>query len=187
MLTSGDRKAGGRTEPAGWRWRRIAGFCCLPILALTVGLAPFGRVGLAAGWGTPAGAGAAPRDRLPPPDHITTPGQAALRERMGHHGATMSTLVRAVVLLDRPTVQTMALRIADEETIAHLPRRRLLPSELLAEQSVLQAAARRLAVAARGDDDVELADRFAALTRTRPARAGTISAMAPQGRGRHAT
>ncbi len=92
---------------------------------------------------------------------------------MSRHGEVMSNLVRAVVLLDRPTTRVLAGRISDEEVIAHsnksgsarLPLN--LPPEFLGEQTALTSAARALALAAtdRGDDQL-LARRFAELTTT---------------------
>jgi hypothetical protein len=86
----------------------------------------------------------------------------------------MSNLIRAVVLLDRPTIRALASRIADEEIVAlsnktSLERRRLnLPQDFFAEQTALSVAARALAAAASADggDDAALADGFSALTRT---------------------
>jgi hypothetical protein len=85
----------------------------------------------------------------------------------------MEQLVRSVVLLDRPTIRELAGRIADEETLSRAEssvseRRRLaLSPEFTAEESQLHTVARQLAAAAvAGSDDLELADRFAALTRT---------------------
>jgi hypothetical protein len=92
---------------------------------------------------------------------------------MGRHGETMSSLVRSVVLLDRPTIRALATRIADEEVIARsdkavLERRKLdLPPEFFEEQNTLSGVARELAAAAAdGGDDEKLSERFSALTRT---------------------
>ena len=90
---------------------------------------------------------------------------------MGLHGATMQNLVRAVVLLDRPTIRLLANRIADEEVIARTGKapdaRPPLPPRFFLEQDELAATARQLAAAAvDGGEDATLADRFAALTRT---------------------
>jgi mono/diheme cytochrome c family protein len=92
---------------------------------------------------------------------------------MARHGAVMSNLVRAVVLLDRPTVRVLAGRIADEEVVAHsarsphAPAPLSLPREFFVEQTKLAGAARDLAVAAAdGADDHVLAERFAAVTGT---------------------
>lgn len=105
------------------------------------------------------------------PEHIPSDTRTELTARMGQHGVTMSSLVRAVVLLDRPTIRTLAGRIADEEILAQTgkPRRDRrplpLPPEFPAEQTRLSLAARDLAVAAKdGGDDRALAERFAALT-----------------------
>ena len=110
---------------------------------------------------------------LLPPDNVAAATRADLRARMGRHGNTMSTLVRAVVLLDRPTVETMAQRIADEELLARAesggldPWRPLLPQEFFVEQSALRNSAHELAqAAARREPDGVLADRFGDLTRT---------------------
>ena len=91
---------------------------------------------------------------------------------MGQHAVTMENLVRAVVLLDRPTIRVLATRIADEEVVAKVgegPEKGtpLLPPKFFAEQNALAVAARQLAAAAvEGGDDALLAERFAAVTRT---------------------
>jgi hypothetical protein len=114
-----------------------------------------------------------PARHLPPPDHLASETMRDLKARMGRHGNTMSNLVRAVVLLDRPGIQGMARNIADEEIIAStangsrsakpLP----LPREFSKEQDALRVAAQQLAVAAvAGGDDKALADAFATVTRT---------------------
>jgi hypothetical protein len=112
------------------------------------------------------GAEAPPRG-LPPPEHVVPEAQDELKARMARHANTMQELVRAVVVLDRPTIRVLATRIADEDLIARVERRRLLPRDLAREQSTLSEAARALAAAAiEGGDDRVLADRFASLTRT---------------------
>jgi hypothetical protein len=110
---------------------------------------------------------------LATPPYVTANTRAELDARMGRHAEVMSNLVRAVVLLDRPTVRVLASRIADEEVIAHAdksaPERMPLnlPPEFSGEQTALTAAARELALAAAdsGDDQL-LAQRFAAVTTT---------------------
>ena len=109
---------------------------------------------------------------LSAPEHVTAETRAELDARMGRHAEVMSNLVRAVVLLDRPTIRVLASRIADEEVIAHTdksaPERLLnLPPEFLGEQTALATASRALAVSAadRGDDQI-LAQRFAEVTTT---------------------
>lgn len=85
----------------------------------------------------------------------------------------MQNLVRAVVLLDRPTIRTLAGNIADEEIAAGTwadikgNKRLPLPNEFYVEQDALRVSARELAAAAlQGGDDNALGDRFATLTRT---------------------
>jgi cytochrome c553 len=114
----------------------------------------------------------APARRLPAPEHVSSQTRQEIRARMGLHGATMQNLVRAVVLLDRPTIRLLANRIADEEIVARTgktpdPQRPPLPPRFFIEQDELAATARQLAAAAvDGGEDAALADRFAALTRT---------------------
>ena len=100
-----------------------------------------------------------PAARLPAPEHLSATTRAEVRGRMGRHGNTMSSLVRALVLLDRPTISTLAGRIADEEVIARIVEgstpdklKTLLPQELFAEQDALQKnrAAPRPPPAGRG-------------------------------------
>jgi hypothetical protein len=112
-----------------------------------------------------------PARHLPAPQYLSAQSRAELTTRMGQHGATMSNLVRAVVLLDRPTVRTLAGRIADEEIVAGLATRSggpsPLPEAFTRQQADLRTAAQRLAVAAAlGGDDETLADQFGAVTRT---------------------
>jgi hypothetical protein len=85
----------------------------------------------------------------------------------------MSNLVKALVLLDRPTIATLAVRIADEEVVARVEGggadklKGLLPKEFFAEESSLQTAARELAAAAVSKEtDGVLADRFATVAKT---------------------
>src|SRR5262245_49132095 len=60
----------------------------------------------------------APRRHLPEPEHVRPGTRQQIRARMGQHVVTAENLVRAVVLLDRPTVRMLATRIADEEVVA---------------------------------------------------------------------
>ena len=113
------------------------------------------------------------KPQAPIAERVSTETRAKLSARMGRHGRVMEQLVRSVVLLDRPSIRTLAERIADEETLSRGEspvgeRKRLaLSPDFTAEQTQLHAVARQLAAAAvAGGDDVELADRFAALTRT---------------------
>jgi hypothetical protein len=113
-----------------------------------------------------------PLNHLLPPDNVAASTRADLRARMGRHGNVMSGLVKAVVLLDRPTVATLAVRIADEELLAGSapeldPWRPLLPKAFFIENDAIRVAARELAqAAAQGLPDDTLAERFGALTRT---------------------
>jgi cytochrome c556 len=136
------------------------------------------RLAIASGLATLfliAGARAAavgPTQSLPLPEHITQDARAEVKARMARHGETMSSLVRAVVLLDRPTIRTLATRIADEEVIARAgaggqQKPPALPREFFAAQDDLSTNARQLAAAAvEGGDDRVLSERFAAVTRT---------------------
>jgi hypothetical protein len=114
----------------------------------------------------------APAQKLPAPAHVSAQTRHEVKARMGQHATTMQNLVRAVVLLDRPTIRVLATRIADEEVVARTGsiregQRPSLPPKFFAEQDELAATARQLAAAAvDGGDDAALADRFAALTRT---------------------
>jgi hypothetical protein len=136
-------------------------------IALVVSI--LGLAGLSQATVRPKG----PLLHLLPPENVPTSTRADLRARMGRHGNSMTSLVRAVVLIDRPTVTVLARRIADEELIARAessgldPWRPLLPKEFFIEQGALRTAAQELAQAAAEDtSDVVLADRFAGLTRT---------------------
>jgi len=114
----------------------------------------------------------APAQRLPAPEHVSPDARAEVKARMARHGEAMSSLVRAVVLLDRPTIRVLATRIADEELIARAgstgeQKRPALPRDFFVAQDELSAGARQLAAAAvAGGDDKALAERFAAVTRS---------------------
>jgi hypothetical protein len=115
----------------------------------------------------------APLQRLPAPDKAAAAAHAAIQGRMARHGNTMSSLVKAIILLDRPTILTLAGRIADEEVVARIEGkeseklRTVLPPEFFAEQDDLRNAARDLAAAAaQRNSDIDLADRFATVART---------------------
>ncbi|HEX2659101.1 MAG TPA: hypothetical protein VHU40_12550, partial [Polyangia bacterium] len=49
----------------------------------------------------------APLRRLPAPEKANPTARAAIRDRMARHGNTMTNLMKAVVLLDRPTISTL--------------------------------------------------------------------------------
>jgi len=138
-------------------------------LRITLVVCVLGLAGLSQATGGQKG----PLLHLLPPENVAASTRADLRARMDRHGNSMSTLVRAVVLLDRPTVSAIARRIADEELLARagsqgLDRwRPLLPKEFFIEQDALRSSARELVeAAAQGESDGVLADRFGALTRT---------------------
>jgi hypothetical protein len=111
-----------------------------------------------------------PSRRLPAPEHVDAETQRAVKTRMGQHGATMESLVRAVIVLDRPTIRVLATRIADEEVVARTARdkqRSSLPTQFFAQQDELAIFARQLAAAAHdGGDDKVLAEHFSAVMRT---------------------
>jgi len=129
------------------------------------------------GLGLTAGAWAAekakvPLRRLPAPEKADPSARAAIRDRMARHGNTMTNLMKAVVLLDRTTISTLALRIADEEVVARAEGgateklRAQLPKAFLDEQDQLRNSARALAKAvSQFETDTELADRFGTLAR----------------------
>ena len=120
--------------------------------------------GLAA---TPKTAAPAPARRLPAPEDVSSRARQELKARMGQHATSTQNLVRAVVLLDRPTIQVLAERIAGEQTFTPSATwQPNIPPQVFSEGAAFAAAARELAFAAatRSNDDV-LADRFAAVTR----------------------
>ena len=140
-----------------------------PAIRALVSVAIVGIASLSEASAGPKG----PLLHLMPPEHVAASTRADLRARMSRHGNGVSTLVRAVVLLDRPTITTMAQRLADEELLARDEAqsvdiwRPLLPKAFFAEQNDLRESARNLArAAAQGESDNALADRFATLTRT---------------------
>ena len=120
------------------------------------------------------GAGGQRTSREGAPGQVPSPARIKLSARMTRHGKVMEELVRAVVLLDRPRVEALARRIANDESLSvssssiEERRQRTLPPEVVVEQTRLGDVARRLSAAAAADsgDDDDLATRFAALTRT---------------------
>jgi hypothetical protein len=111
--------------------------------------------------------------RLPAPEHLSAATRAEVHSRMNRHGNTMSSLVKALILLDRPTIANLAGRIADEEVVARADGggpdklRLLLPKDFFAQESTLQSSARDLAAAAiNKEPDSVLADRFANVAKT---------------------
>jgi hypothetical protein len=136
------------------------------VAAVFCGLIAISSIGIAAVHPAPA-------RRLRSPDHVTSTTQTEVTRRMAQHGETMSNLVRAVVLLDRPTIRVLAGRIADAEVVAHAstsphePLPLSLPREFFLQQTRLAVAARDLAAAVvDGADDGVVGDRFAAVTST---------------------
>ena len=129
---------------------------------------------MAFGGPTQASAGSRPPAvKLPAPQSLSAAARAEVRNRMARHGNTMSNLVRALVLLDRPTITNLAGRIADEEVVARVEGNEpdklkvLLPKDFFTEQNALRDSARELAAAAaHGDADAVMADHFATLAKT---------------------
>jgi len=119
--------------------------------------------GLAA---TPKPAGPSPARHLPAPDNVSSQTRQLLKTRMRQHATSTQNLLRAVVLLDRPTIKVLADQIAGEQIFAPgAISRSALPAHATGKSDAFAAAARELAFAAATvrDDDV-LADRFAVLT-----------------------
>lgn len=107
------------------------------------------------------------------PENLSAANRAELHARMSRHGSVLSNLVKAVVLLDRPTIAVLAGRIADEEVVARTEAdgskkwEARLPKGFFVEQDALRAAARDLAASAvDGASDDTTADRFASVAHT---------------------
>ena len=129
-------------------------------------LALFTVPGLAA---TPKPTAPTPARHLPAPEDVAPQTRREVKARMAQHATLMQSLVRAVVLLDRPTVAVIADRVAGDQTFAASATSSLsLSPEVFGAQDAFAAAARELAFAAATTrtNDAVLADRFAALTRT---------------------
>jgi hypothetical protein len=114
-----------------------------------------------------------PAVRLVEPENLSAATRAELHARMSRHGNAMSNLVRAVILLDRPTIALLAGRIADEEVVARAEVdgskkwESRLPKDFFLEQDALRSAARDLAASAvDGASDDTTADRFASVAHT---------------------
>ncbi|HVV48035.1 MAG TPA: cytochrome c [Polyangia bacterium] len=84
----------------------------------------------------------------------------------------MSSFMQAVVLLDRPRIESLAEAITEQEVIAagvepmSESDRGLLPRDFFVEQIALSAVARQLLAAAQQQDDPGLSNRFGALAST---------------------
>ena len=128
----------------------LLALCSIPGLAATTKLAD-----------------SSPVRRLPAPEDVSPQAQRAVRTLLGQHATSMQNLVRAVVLLDRPTIKVLADRIAGEQPFA--PPRESGPSiffQIRGEGWAFAEAARELSfVASTSRSNALLADRFAALTR----------------------
>jgi len=111
---------------------------------------------------------APPVRHLPVPTSVPADARQALRIRMRQHATSTQNLLRAGVLLDRPTIKLLADRIAGEQTFARAAISNLeIPGSVIVDGEAFTTAAQELALAAAtGSNDDVLADRFAALTRT---------------------
>ena len=84
----------------------------------------------------------------------------------------MMGFVQAVVLLDQPTIQSLARRISGDDIIdqgtapMNDEDRKLLPREFFVDEIALGTVARQLAAAAERGDDGGISDRFGALSIT---------------------
>ena len=159
----------GRGSLTIWLSRRVSLSTLRPVFIAGLLMAPLAAGGAA----RPAEHARPPAVHLAEPENLSASTRAEVRGRMARHGNTMSNLVTAVVLLDRPTIVTLALRIADEEVVARSEAATTkgwearLPRGFFIEQDALRGAARELAAAAtHGDADNVTADRFAAVART---------------------
>ena len=93
--------------------RRLVVWTWFVVLLASPGARAAGDVPGAGPGLPPAGELPPPAQRLPAPEHVPSETRAELGARMGRHAATMSNLVRSVVLLDRPTIRALAPPIAD--------------------------------------------------------------------------
>jgi hypothetical protein len=149
------------------RMLRLSAMPIVPLVGLLSISAP-----MAAPAASPKATAPAAARRLPAPEHVDADTQREVKARMGQHGATMEGLVRAVIVLDRPTIRVLATRIADEEVAARAggardKQRSSLPAQFFAQQDELAIFARQLAAAAHeGGDDKVLAEHCSAVMRT---------------------
>jgi hypothetical protein len=98
------------------------------------------------------------------------PDRGAIKSRMGRHGASLTGLGRAVVMLDLTTAARQARQIADEELVARsldTDRKNERAGESFgALQEELRARAARLAAEAGARNDLGVADAFGELAKT---------------------
>jgi hypothetical protein len=98
------------------------------------------------------------------------PDRGAIKSRMGRHGASLTGLGRAVVMLDLTTAARLARQIADEELVARSldtdKKNERAAESFGALQEELRSRAARLAAEAGGRNDLGVADAFGELART---------------------
>ena len=109
---------------------------------------------------------------LPRPDYLPPALREVLRRRMVDHGRDMHELVFAVVLLHREVAKMAARRIASEPKIARPTPggeddlNAALPERFFLLQDELKVNASKLADAASGKDDKQLASALGRMTET---------------------
>jgi len=118
-------------------------------------------------------AGVVPAEtRLPEPAAISPLARQIIRQRMDRHGDQLELLLAAVLMLNRPLVETLASDIAATPKLANLGGadgallNATLPPRFFALQDQLGSQAKRLAEAARTRSDPAMAAAFGELTAT---------------------
>ena len=128
--------------------------------------------GAAAAAAPDAGARDAGATELAAPDSLPPLARVLLRGRMRRHGDDMETLLRAVLLLQRPRIAELASQLADEPSLARPgdgsdTLNAALPPHFFQLEAQLHEQAGALAEAARGSaDEAALAQRFGQLMET---------------------
>jgi hypothetical protein len=113
-----------------------------------------------------------PQEALPEPEHIPKDARDRIRSRMSRHAAEMSSLLRAIAVLDRPAILASARYLADHEILsaqsgpANDTCRPMLPGAFFVEEIAFSTIARQVVMATEHGNDDGIADRFAALART---------------------
>ena len=109
--------------------------------------------------------------RMPVPAHIPADVRTALRARMQQHGAQMTELLMALVVIDHDRAARVAGALYDQ-TPGLVPGpsgdrvTQFLPAQFFALQTQLKDQARDVVVAAAERNPQQLTERFGAMTKT---------------------
>jgi len=113
-----------------------------------------------------------PPSRLQPPEPLPEPARQILKTIMASHAEAMTDLVSAIMILSYPRIESEAEIIAQSSALARpltgdaTELNSLLPDRLFDLQAQLRVEARALALAARREKPLEVADAYGQLSQT---------------------